>query len=186
MTTATAWTLDTTHSEIGFRVRHMMVSWTRGHFGAFAGKVVLDDANPERNRVEVSIEAASVDTRLEARDHHLRSADFFDVEHHPQITFRSTSVRPAGEGSLTVHGDLTIRGVTRPVELEVDGLGPARADPWGGIRRGAQARARIDRRDFGLVWNGALEAGGVLVGDEVRLELEVELIRTTAATQQAA
>lgn len=185
-TTPTSWTLDAAHTEIGFRVRHMMISWTKGRFGAFSGTVALDDAKPERSTIEVAIEAASVDTRMEQRDQHLRSADFFDVERFPRITFRSTAVRPAGAGAFQVLGDLTIRGVTRPVTLEVEGLGPAYKDPWGGVRRGAQARATIDRKDFGLVWNGVLEAGGVLVGDEVRIELEVELIQAAGEAKAAA
>ena len=185
-TTPTTWTLDAAHTEVGFRVRHMMVSWTKGRFGAFSGTVVLDDAHPERSTIEVSIEAASVDTREPQRDQHLRSADFFDAERHPRIEFRSTQVIPAGAGAFEVRGELTIRGVTRPVTLEVEGLGPAHRDPWGGVRRGAQARARIDRKDFGLVWNGVLEAGGVLGGDEVRIELEVELVQQQAAAQRAA
>jgi polyisoprenoid-binding protein YceI len=186
-TTAPArWTLDPAHSEVGFRVRHMMVSWTKGRFGAFSGTVVLDDAHPERSTVEVSIEAASIDTREPQRDQHLRSADFLDVERHPRIAFRSTAVTPAGGGAFEVRGELTIRGVTRPVTLEVEGLGPAHRDPWGGVRRGAQARTRIDRKDFGLVWNGVLEAGGVLVGDEVRIELEVELVQAQVGAQRAA
>jgi polyisoprenoid-binding protein YceI len=180
MTRTTTWTVDTTHTEIGFRVRHMMVSWTKGRFRAFSGTVTLDDAHPERSRIDVTIDAASVETGLAPRDEHLRSADFFDVEHHPRITFRSTSMRKVGESAFEVAGDLAIRGIVRPVTLEVEGLGPAVADPWGATRRGAQARGTVDRKEFGLVWNGALEAGGVLVGDEVRIELEVELIQAAA------
>lgn len=186
MTTPTTWTVDTTHTEIGFRVRHVMVSWTRGRFRAFSGTVTLDEAHPERSRIDVTIDAASVETGLAPRDEHLRSADFLDVERHPQITFRSTSVRRTGDGAFDVVGDLAIRGVVRPVTLEVEGLGPAIADPWGAIRRGARARGRVDRKEFGLVWNGALEAGGVLVGDEVRIELEVELIQAAQDAKQAA
>ena len=184
--TPTTWTIDTTHTEIGFRVRHMMVSWTKGRFGAFSGTVTLDEAHPERSRIDLTIDAASVETGLDPRDEHLRSADFLDVEHHPHITFRSTSVRKVEEGAFTVVGDLALRGVARSVTLEVQGLGPAVTDPWGAIRRGAQARARVDRREFGLVWNGVLEAGGVLVGDEVRIEIEVELIQAAEDAKQAA
>ena len=186
MTTPTTWTVDTTHTEIGFRVRHMMVSWTKGHFGAFSGTVTLDDAHLERSRIDVTIDAASVETGLAPRDEHLRSADFLDVEHHPHITFRSTSVRKVGESAFSVLGDLAIRGVVRPVTLEVEGLAAAVADPWGAIRRGAQARGTVDRKEFGLVWNGLLEAGGVLVGDEVRIEIELELIQAAQDAKQAA
>jgi polyisoprenoid-binding protein YceI len=185
-TDPTTWTIDTTHTETAFRVRHMMVSWTKGRFGAFSGTVTLDDAHPERSRIDVTIEAASVDTGLPDRDTHLRSPDFFDVEHHPHITFRSTSVRKIGDGAFTVLGDLTIRGVTRVVTLEVEGLSPAIADPWGGTRRGARAWANVDRSEFGLVWNGVLEAGGVLVGNEVRIDLDVELIQVAAEAKHAA
>ena len=122
--TPTTWTIDTTHTEIGFRVRHMMVSWTKGRFGAFSGIVTLDEAHPERSRIDLTIDAASVETGLDPRDEHLRSADFLDVEHHPHITFRSTSVRKVEEGAFTVVGDLALRGVARPVTLEVQGLGP--------------------------------------------------------------
>jgi polyisoprenoid-binding protein YceI len=173
----TTWTLDADHSQVGFRVRHMMVSWTQGRFQKFQGTVAYDDAQPELARFDITIDASSVDTNLAKRDEHLRSADFFDTAKHPTLTFKSRKVERAGEGKLKVAGDLTIRGVTRPVVLDVADIGPARNDPWGGTRRGATATTRISRKDFGLLWNGAVEGGGVLVGDEVLIQLEVELIK---------
>ena len=182
---ARSWNIDADHSEIGFRVRHMMVSWVKGRFGSFRGTVTIDDARPERSRVDVEIDAASIDTRLAARDEHLRSPDFLDAAGHPVLTFRSTRVAPSREG-LAVTGELTIRGVTREVTLDVTGLTPAQTDPWGGVRRGASATARIHRKDFGLVWNSVVEGGGVLVGDEVTIQLEVELIEARAEVASAA
>jgi polyisoprenoid-binding protein YceI len=172
---ATTWDVDPAHSSAGFKVRHLMVSHVRGHLGPVSGSVVIDEKDPARSRVDVSIAATGIDTREPKRDEHLRSADFLDVASHPNVTFRSTDVRPTPEG-LSVTGDLTIRGVTRPVTLEVEPLAAAVADPWGNTKRGASARARINRRDFGLQWNVALETGGFVVGDEVGIEIEVELV----------
>jgi polyisoprenoid-binding protein YceI len=183
---ATAWAIDEGHTQIGFRVRHMMVSWTRGRFGSFRGTVTYDDARPEDARVEVEIDAASVDTKFAQRDEHLRSADFLDAANHPHLIFRSRTVTAAREGRLSILGELTIRGVTRPVTLEVEGITPGHRDPWGGVRRGATATATIDRKDFGLLWNGLLEGGGLLVGDAVTIELEVELVRQQVGQQAAA
>lgn len=176
----TQWKLDPDHSQVGFRVRHMMVSWARGHFEKFQGTLVLDEAAPERARIDVTIDAASVNTNVAKRDEHLRSTDFFDVTRFPTLTFKSKRVEARGDGRLDVLGDLTIRGVTKPVTLEVSDFGAPRKDPWGGTRRGATATARINRKDFGLVWNGVVEGGGVLVGDEVLLQLEIELIKVEA------
>jgi polyisoprenoid-binding protein YceI len=173
------WDVDPAHSSAGFKVRHLMISSVRGHLGPVSGTVVIDEHDLARSRVDVSIDATGVDTREARRDEHLRSADFLDVANHPTVTFRSTRVSeaPAGDGSLEVTGDLTIRGVTRAVSLAVEPLSPAVADPWGNTKRGATARARINRKDFGLVWNLVLEAGGVAAGDEVAIEIEVELLR---------
>jgi polyisoprenoid-binding protein YceI len=178
-TEATTWDIDASHTSAGFKVRHLMVSHVRGRLGAVSGTVVLDEQDPAGSRVDVSIDVAAIDTRDEKRDAHLRSADFFDVANHPNVTFRSTAVRPGreGAGSYDVTGDLTIRGVTRPVTLAVEPLAAAVADPWGSTRRGATARARVNRKDFGLQWNLALETGGFVVGDDVAIEIEVELIR---------
>jgi polyisoprenoid-binding protein YceI len=174
---AAAWDIDPSHASASFSVRHFMVSRVRGQLGPLSGTLWIDDQEIERSRAEVTIDARGIDTRDAKRDEHLRSADFLDVANHPTVTFRSTEVRRAAGGRLRVVGDLTIRGVTRPVTLEVDPLPPAVADPWGGTRRGAVARARIERKDWGLTWNIALEAGGIAVGDEVAIELDVELVK---------
>ncbi len=167
--------LDASHSHVGFSVRHVMVSRTKGRFADVTGEVVIGE-DPLESSVEVTIDAASIDTRDEKRDEHLRSADFLDVEQHPTLTYRSRAVRPAGRGRWTVEGDLTIRGVTLPVPLEVAFEGGAR-DPWGGERIGFTATAEIDREAFGLTWNQALETGGVLVGKAVKIEIEAEAVR---------
>lgn len=173
------WTIDTAHSSAGFSVKHMMIAKVRGTFDRFSGQLTLDDANIARSAVEVTIEAASIDTREEKRDEHLRSADFFDVANHPQLTFRSTAVRESADGELTVTGDLTIRGVTRSVDLQVERPSAEQKDPWGNIKIGLSAQTKIKRKDFGLTWNAALEAGGVLVGDDVTIDLEIQLIKQT-------
>jgi polyisoprenoid-binding protein YceI len=171
---APVWDIDPVHTSAGFKVRHLMVSHVRGHLGTVTGSVVIDDRDLSRSSVDVSIAAAGIDTREPKRDEHLRSADFLDVANHPNVTFKSTAVRPGPEGP-EVTGDLTIRGVTRSVTLLVEPLAPAVSDPWGNTKRGATARARINRKDFGLVWNVALETGGFVVGDEVAIEIELEL-----------
>jgi len=155
-----------------------MVSHVRGHLGPVSGTVVIDQLDPARSRVDVAIDARGLDTREPKRDEHLRSADFFDVASYPTVTFRSTRVEaPRGlDEAIRVTGDLTIRGITRPVTLEVEGLAPAIQDPWGNARRGVSARARINRKDWGLKWNLAFEAGGVAVGDEVTIEIDAELV----------
>jgi polyisoprenoid-binding protein YceI len=168
--------LDAAHSNVGFSVRHMMISNVRGQFGKVAGEISYDPARPEQTRLSVTIDVASIDTREEKRDAHLRSADFFDAEAHPQMTFVTRQVRRKGEG-LELVGDLTIRATTREVTLAVDDITPEHTDPWGGRRIGATARGKIRRSDFGMRWNAALEAGGVLVGDEVKIEIEAQLVR---------
>lgn len=176
---ATTWKLDPSHSQVEFAVKHMMFTTVRGRFADVEGTVTLDKENPAASSVEVDIAAASIDTQVEDRDGHLRSADFLDVENHPHITFRSREV----QGSLAepgadfkVKGDLTIRGVTREVTLDATFEGTG-TDPWGGTRAGFSARTEIDRRDFELTWNQALETGGVLVGHEVRIELQVQVVQ---------
>ena len=175
---ARSWDIDTSHATAGFRVRHLMVSHVRGHLGPVSGSVLIDELDPARSRVDVAIDARGLDTREPKRDEHLRSADFFDVANHPTVTFRSTRVEaPRGlQGAIRVTGDLTIRGVTRPVTLDVEALEPAIRDPWGNERRGVNARARVNRKDWGLKWNLAIEAGGVAVGDEVTIEIDAELV----------
>ena len=174
---ARAYDIDSSHSSASFKVRHLMVSNVRGEFRQVAGSVVIDEVDVTRSTVDVVIDAASIDTHDAKRDEHLRSADFFDVAAHPTLTFKSKRVQPGKGGGLFVTGDLTLHGVTREVVLDVEPLSPEVTDPWGNIKRGASARARVNRKDFGLVWNATLDGGGVLVGEEVSVTLEVELGR---------
>ena len=171
----TTWTIDNSHTLAEFSVRHLMISTVKGRFGEVSGKVVADDADPSRAQIEATINVASIDTREAQRDAHLRSADFFDAENFPTLTFRGTRVEKAGDG-LKVTGDLTIRGTTREVVLDVTSEGRV-TDPWGGQRAGYSAKTKIKRSDFGLTWNMALETGGVVVGDEIKIALEVELVK---------
>ena len=168
--------VDPAHTTVEFAARHMMFATVKGRFGAVQGEIVYDEAAPTRSSVVASAEVASVDTRESNRDAHLRSADFFDAERFPKITFQSRRVEPLGEGQYRVVGDLTIRGVTHEVAFEGAYLGKG-IDPWGGTRVGFSATATLNRKDFGLNWNVALEAGGWLVGDQVKLSLEVEAVR---------
>lgn len=173
----TVWDVDTSHASAQFKVRHLMVSHVRGELGPVTGTVWLDEQDVTRSRVEVSIDARRLDSRDQKRDEHLRSADFLDVEKHPHVTFKSKAVRKEAGGKLKVTGDLTIRGVSRPIVLDVDPLPAAVNDPWGNVKRGATARATINRSDWGLTWNAALETGGVVVGDKVAIEIEAELVK---------
>jgi polyisoprenoid-binding protein YceI len=159
-----------------------MVSHVRGHLGPVSGTIFIDEQDLSRSRIEVSVDARGIDSREPKRDEHLRSADFLDVANHPTVTFRSTRVEAPARagGDLRVTGDLTIRGVTRPVTLEVEALPPAIQDPWGNRRRGVSARARINRKDWGLKWNIAIEAGGVAVADEVAIEIDAEIVARKA------
>jgi polyisoprenoid-binding protein YceI len=175
-TTRNIWSIDPAHTEVGFAVRHMMITTVKGRFADVSGRVVIDEADPARSELDIAIAAASIDTRNEQRDEHLRSGDFFDAANHPQLTFRSRRIEDRGDGELEVTGDLTIRGETREVVLVVEEQGSG-IDPWGGERRGYTATTRIDRTDFGLTWNQALEAGGVLVANEVRIVIDVQLTR---------
>lgn len=170
----TTWNIDPSHSSIGFSVRHLVIAKVHGRFGTFSGTITLDD-DLARSRVDVKIDAASLDTREEKRDGHLRSADFFDVEKFPHLTFVGKSVEVAGGKAKSLTGDLTIHGVTRAVTLAVDDLGRAK-DPWGNERVAFEAKGSIDRKDFGLKWNQALETGGVLVGEKVDLSIEVQAV----------
>jgi polyisoprenoid-binding protein YceI len=174
---ATAWKIDPEHTSVLFRVRHLFTTVT-GRFEKFQGRVILDEEHPERTSVEGTIEAASLNTNVEKRDKHLRSADFFDVEKHPTIQFRSTRVTDVNREARTakMEGRLTIRGVEKPIVLDVEFLGRAK-DPWGNERAGFRATTTINRRDWGLTWNEVLETGGFLVGDEVRIEIEAEGLR---------
>lgn len=171
---AGTWTIDVSHSSVNFKVKHLGLAKTRGRFTGFEGTVEIGE-DPKDTTVDVSIDAASVDTHDGKRDEHLRSADFFDVAAHPNLTFRSTRVE-GRDDEWTLQGELTVAGVTRPVVLDVTYEGVA-GDPWGGTRAGFTASAQINREDFGLTWNAALEAGGFLVGKTVTIDLDIELVR---------
>jgi polyisoprenoid-binding protein YceI len=173
---AARFNVDPSHTNVGFSVRHMMITNVRGNFGKVEGSVTYDPANPEASKISATVDIASIDTREEKRDEHLRSADFFDVAAHPAMTFESKKITRKG-GDLEVVGDLTIRGTTREVKLEVEDITAEHTDPWGNSRIGASAKGKIKRSDFGMVWNSALEAGGVLVGDEVKISIEVSLVK---------
>jgi polyisoprenoid-binding protein YceI len=171
----TTWTIDPAHSSVEFAVRHLMITTVRGRFTGVKGTVTLDEADPAKSAVEVVIDAASIDTREPQRDTHLRSADFFDVDRFPTLTFRSTKLDGGLGEPFTLAGDLTIHGVTRPVVLDVEPEGRVK-DAWGGIRSGFTATTKIKRSEFGLTWNQLLEAGGVTVSDEVKISLDVQLV----------
>jgi len=174
------YTIDPTHSSAHFSVRHMMITNVKGEFTKVAGTVTFDRDNPGASKVDVTIDARSLHTRDEQRDGHLKSADFLDVEKYPEIKFVSKSVQPDGHEEYLVKGDLTIHGVTHEVDLHVEGPTAEVKDPWGNTKAGAAATARINRKDFGLTWNATLETGGVLVGEEVKINLEVELTRSAS------
>jgi polyisoprenoid-binding protein YceI len=170
------WSLDTSHSTVGFWIRHLMVSKIRGAFTNWTGTFELDEHDPGRFNVDVKIDAASIDTKEPSRDVHLRSADFFDVERFPHIGFRSTSLSRAGE-EYDVRGELTIRGITRPVSLHVLDGGRARHPMLGDLRAGFSAHTSIQRADFGLTWNSVLESGGLALGDKVEIDIELQAFR---------
>jgi polyisoprenoid-binding protein YceI len=174
---AAIWEIDPARSRVQFTIRHMVLSDVPGEFKRLNGAVDWDPQSPAQAKIDVTIEAASVDTRNAKRDAHLRSSDFFEVEKHPNITFRSTRVEPAGNGKLRITGDLTIRGVTKSVTLAVDGPQPQGKDAQGRVRVGATATTRINRKDFGLLWNRPFDAGGLVLADEVSIRLTVELVR---------
>lgn len=174
------WRIDGAHSAAHFSVRHMMVANVRGHFGKISGTAAWDPSDPSKASVEVTIDVNSIDTREPKRDAHLKSPDFFDAANHPTMTFKSKRVERAGEGRLRLIGDLTIRGVTREVVFDVEGPSQEIPSPRG-ARIGATATTRINRKDFGITWNRALDAGGVVVGDEVQITVDVELIEVRPA-----
>jgi polyisoprenoid-binding protein YceI len=169
--------LDPAHSSVHFSVRHMMISNVRGEFSKLTGKVIFDSGDPKNSKVEAAIDAGSIHTRDDQRDTHLKSADFLDVEHYPQILFNSTRVEQGPAGTYKVVGNLTIRGVSREVTLKVEDVTPEAKDPWGNFRMGGTATARIKRSDFGVTWNQAMELGGFLVGDELSITIDAELVR---------
>jgi polyisoprenoid-binding protein YceI len=170
------YTIDKSHSRIGFSARHAMVTKVRGAFNEFSATGYLDEANPSNSRVEVVIDVASIDTRNADRDTHLRTNDFLSVDEYPNITFRSTSVQKQGADHYQVTGDLTIRGVTKPVTIDFEYTGSA-VDPWGNQRLGFEGETTINRKDWGVNWNAALEAGGVLVSEKVNLEFEIAAVK---------
>jgi polyisoprenoid-binding protein YceI len=171
------WNIDPVHSVAEFKVRHMMISNVKGQFTNLAGKITLDEADITNSQVEATIDATSINTRDLQRDAHLKSADFFNVEKFPALSFKSSRIRRTGDGELSVVGDLTIHGVTREVVFDVEGPTVPTKDPWGNTRIGLFATTKINRKDFGLTWNSALETGGVLVGDEVTISLDVQFVK---------
>ena len=178
------WDIDVSHSAIHFFVRHMVISKVHGRFAKWSGTVQLDEQDLTRSSVDVRIETASIDTQVADRDAHLRSPDFLDVAKHPELTFRSKRIERAGDGYRVV-GDLALHGVVREVTLDAEFAGTGK-DPWGNERAGFSAKASLDRREFGLVWNAALEAGGVLVGEKVEISIELEAVKKVAAAPVAA
>ncbi|MDQ3264417.1 MAG: YceI family protein [Myxococcota bacterium] len=179
------WTLDPAHSAAQFSVKHMMVSTVRGEFQKVSGTVSVDEKDVTKSKVNVTIDPASINTRQEKRDEHLRSADFFDVAQFPTMTFASTKVQKGKGGKLKVTGDLTMHGVTKPVTLDVESLSKPIKNPWGQTVRGFSATGKLNRKDFGLNWNKGLEAGGVLVGDEISLQIDGELNEAAPAPAAA-
>ena len=173
----TTWNIDPAHSAAEFKVKHMMISNVKGTFGGLKGTLILNEADPTQSSIEASADVNTLNTGDAQRDGHLKSADFFDAEKFPEITFKSTAVKLTGEGQHAVTGNLTLHGVTKAVTFAVDGPGAPGKDPWGNIRVGLSATTKINRKDFGLTWNSALESGGVLVGEEVHLTLEVQFIK---------
>ena len=174
---ASTWNIDPDHSNIGFKVRHLMVSNVKGSFEKYSGTIDINDKDITKSKVEVTIDTNSINTNVQKRDEHLRSADFFDVAKFPTMTFVSKKVAKAGNDKLKVTGNLTLHGVTKEVVLDVEGPSKESKDPMGMIRSGATASTKINRKDFGLAWNKALETGGVAVGEEVTITLEIEMIK---------
>jgi polyisoprenoid-binding protein YceI len=177
VTAATTWNIDPVHSHAEFKVRHMMISNVKGEFKGVTGTLNLNSADPTKSGVEVSIDAATINTGDAQRDAHLKSADFFDAERFPTLNFKSNRVAKNEDGALTVAGDLTIHGVTRKVVFQVEGPSEPMKDPWGNTRIGLSSTTRISRKDFGLTWNTALETGGFMVGDEVNITLDIQFIK---------
>ena len=176
-TAVSTWNIDPVHSIAEFRVKHMMISSVRGQFTGVKGSLTYNESDLAQSRVEATIEVASIDTRDGQRDTHLKSADFFDAEKYPTFTFKSSRVTRRGDGSLIVAGPLSMHGATKEVEFAVEGPTPPTKDPWGNTRIGVAATTKINRKDFGLTWNTTLEAGGVLVGEDVAITLDVQFIK---------
>jgi polyisoprenoid-binding protein YceI len=180
-TKPTQWQIDPAHSAAHFSVRHLMISNVRGEFTKLSGSAILDPVNPAKSTLQVTIEAASINTREPQRDEHLRSADFFDVANHPTLTFRSERIEAIGPENFKLIGDLTIRGVTKQVTFEVEGPTAPVKDPWGNTRAGITASAKINRKDFGVAFNALTETGGLVVSEEVKITIEAELIQQKPA-----
>ena len=177
---AAPWEFDADHTGVHFKVRHLMISSVQGEFEKVTGKIVYDEADVTKSTADITIDAASVNTRVAKRDEDLRSPNFLDVAKYPKIAFKSKRVEKAANGTLKMIGDLTIHGVTKEAVLTVDGPTPAIKDPWGNYRVGGQTTTKINRKDFGLVWNATLETGGVMVGDEVEITINVEIYKKPA------
>ena len=173
---AARWQVDASHSSVGFSVRHLMISNVKGEFQRFSGELRYDPKRPEATKLSAQVEVASINTREEKRDAHLRSADFFDAEKFPSITFESRQAARKGD-ELELSGELTIHGVTREVVLTVGDVTAEQTDPWGNVRIGASAKTKIKRSEFGMTWNAALELGGVMVGDDISIAIDVSLVR---------
>ena len=171
------WNIDPAHSVAEFKVKHMMISNVKGQFAKVSGTLTLDESELTNSRIDALIEAASIETRDAQRDAHLKSPDFFDVEKFPTLAFKSSRISFVRDGELAVDGDLTIRGLTREVTFQVEGPTPPAKDPWGNTRVAVSATSKINRKDFGLTWNAALETGGILVGDEVTITLDIEFVK---------
>ena len=176
-TSTTTWNIDPTHSVAEFKVKHMMISNVKGQFAKVSGVLILDESELTNSSVKASIEAASIGTRDAERDTHLKSEDFLHVEKFPTLTFKSTRISLVRDGELAAEGDLTIRGVTRKVVFSVEGPTPPKKDPWGNTRVAVSATTKINRKDYGLTWNAALETGGILVGEEVTITLDLEFLK---------
>ena len=179
------WNIDPAHSNVEFSVRHLMISTVKGRFSEFTGVVVADASDLSDFALDVTIQTASIDTRQPDRDTHLKSADFFDVAKYPTIVFKGSHITGDHMSEFELHGNLTMHGVTKPIYLEVTAEGQGK-DPWGNERLGYSAKGKIDRRDFGLTWNQALEAGGVAVGHEVKISIDLELVKAAAPQPAAA
>jgi polyisoprenoid-binding protein YceI len=177
VTATTTWNIDPVHSHAQFKVKHMMISNVKGEFTAVTGKLELNGVDITKSRIEASVDATTINTREAQRDAHLKSADFFDVEKFPVLTFKSSRISKEGTDELAVEGDLLIHGVTRNVVFEVEGPSAPMKDPWGNTRIGLSATTRINRKDFGLTWNSALETGGLMVGEDVTITLDVEFVK---------
>jgi polyisoprenoid-binding protein YceI len=179
-----SWEIDASHSQATFSVKHMMVSTVRGHFNVLSGHLHIDEQNPQNSWVEAQVDAASIDTRDERRDGHLRSADFFDVQTYPTITFKSTRVEHISGNEYHVTGDLAMHGVTRPVTFKAEYFGQGK-NPWGLTVAGLSAKTKINRKDWGLNWNQTLETGGWLVSEDVTIEIDLETVQKPAEVQEA-